>query len=270
MPTTANKGYSVPTTGTESGTWGADINVNSFGVIDTNLGGITSIALSNVPVTLSAAQAQNLILRLTGTLTGNVQVTTPCLGVTMVENATTGAFNVTLANGFGTPVFCAGGHRTIVITDGTLGPRVMGSSQIDDLATTGVVRRQSTGYLTTDTVPTTLMFEKDYNGNVVTTGVQGELYISFPCTITAATIFSDVSGSIVVDIWKAPFASYPPTVANTICAGTPPTLTSQIIVQNTTLTSWTTAVAAGDILRFNVSSATTVTRFTVALSVTRY
>jgi hypothetical protein len=270
MPTTANKGYSVPTTGTESGTWGVDINANSFGVIDTNLGGITSVALSNVPVTLSAAQAQNLILRLTGTLTANVQVTTPCLGVTMVENATTGAFTVTLANGFGTPAFCPGGHRTIVITDGANGPRVMGSSQVEDLATTGVIRRQSTGYLITDTVPTTILFEKDYNGNVVTTGIQGEVYVSFPCTITANTLFADVSGSLVVDIWKSAFGVYPPTVANTICSATPPTLASQLIVQNTTLTGWTTSIAAGDILRFNVNSAATVTRYTLALSVTRY
>ena len=270
MPTTANKGYSVPTTGTESGTWGADLNANTFSVIDTNLGGVTSITLSNAPVTLNAAQAQNLILRLTGTLTANVQVTTPCIGVTMVENATTGAFNVTLAGTIGTPVFCAGGHRTIVITDATLGPRIMGSSQIDDLTSVGVIRRQSTGYLITDSVPTTILFEKDYNGNVVPTGIQGEIYISFPCTITANTLFADVSGSIVLDIWKAPFGAYPPTVANSICAAALPTLSSQALTQNTTLTGWTTSIASGDILRFNVNSAATITRFTLALSVNRY
>jgi hypothetical protein len=39
--------------------------------------------------------------------------------------------------------------------------------------------------------------------------------------------------------------------------------------QDTTLTGWTTAVAAGDILRFNVDSATTVTRVTLSLTATR-
>jgi hypothetical protein len=39
--------------------------------------------------------------------------------------------------------------------------------------------------------------------------------------------------------------------------------------QNTTLSGWQVALNAGDILRFNVVSATTITRVTVALGVAR-
>jgi hypothetical protein len=270
MPTTANKGYSVPTTGTESGTWGTDLNTNTFAVIDTNLGGVTSIALSNAPVTLSAAQAQNLILRLTGTLTGAVAVTTPCLGLTLVENATTGAFAVTIANGFGTPVTVTQGHRTSVITDATNGPRIVGSSQLDDLATVGAIRRLSTGLLGTDSGATSISFSRDYAGNVVATGIQGDLEIPFACTITAATLLANISGSLVVDIWRTPFASFPPVVGNSICGGVYPTLSAAASSKNTTLIGWTTGVNAGDILRYNVNSAATISRFTLSLTVTRY
>ena len=270
MPTTVNKGYSVPTTGTEGGTWGTDLNTNTFAVIDTNLGGITSVALSNVNVTLSAAQAQNLILRLTGTLTGPVQVTTPCLGFTLVENTTTGAFAVTIANGFGTPVTVTQGHKTTVITDATNGPRIAGSSQLDDLATVGAIRRLSTGLLGTDSGASSISFSRDYAGNAVQPGIQGDLEIPFACTITAATLLANVSGNLIVDIWKAPFGSFPPVIGNTICAGTYPTLTAAASSRNTTLTAWTTAISAGDILRYNVNSAATISRFTLSLTVTRY
>jgi hypothetical protein len=270
MPTTAYKGYSVPTTGTESGTWGTDLNTNTFAVIDTNLGGIVTKALTNVNVTLSAAESQNLILRLTGTLTGNVQITTAAQGFTLVENATTGAFNVTFTNGVGTPVFCPGGHRTTVITDAINGPRVMGTSQVDDLLTAGVIRRQSSGYLITDSGATSISFGKDYAGNVVSTGIAGDLEVPFACTITGATLLANVAGNLVIDIWKAPFASFPPVLGNSIVSATPPTLSAAASSKNTTLTGWTTAIAAGDILRFNVNSAATISRFTLSLTVSRY
>lgn len=123
MPNTTYKGYSVPTTGTLEDTWGDEINTNSFGVIDKNVGGIAAKTLSNSNVTLSASESQMLILRLNGTISANCQVTTSCQGMTIVENLTSGAFNVTFTNGVGTPITLAQGARTIVITDSTNGPR---------------------------------------------------------------------------------------------------------------------------------------------------
>jgi hypothetical protein len=79
------------------------------------------------------------------------------------------------------------------------------------------------------------------------------------------TILADQAGSIVVDVWKDTYANYPPTNADSIAGTEKPTLSSAQQSQDLSLTTWTTTVAAGDILAFEVESATTVTRVTVAL-----
>lgn len=105
--------------------------------------------------------------------------------------------------------------------------------------------------------------------DVISTGVVGSLEIPFACTINQVTLLADQSGSIVVDIWKDTYANYPPTVADTITASAKPTLSAAEKSQDSTLTGWTTSISAGDILRFNVDSATTVTRVTLSLKVTK-
>lgn len=109
----------------------------------------------------------------------------------------------------------------------------------------------------------------DGSGSAITTGVKGFLEIPFACTITRATTLADQTGSIVIDIWKDTYANYPPTVADTITASAKPTLSSATKAQDATLTGWTTSIAAGDVLGFNVDSATTVTRVTLSLRVTK-
>lgn len=109
----------------------------------------------------------------------------------------------------------------------------------------------------------------DGGGSAITTGVKGEVTLDFACSIVAATLLADQSGSIVVDIWKDSYANYPPTVADTITASAKPTLSSAIKSQDTTLTGWTTSIAAGDVLRFNVDSASTVERATLTLKIRR-
>jgi len=116
---------------------------------------------------------------------------------------------------------------------------------------------------------TTLNFVIDGSGSVITTGVKGDMVVDFACTINSVTLLADVSGSIVVDIWKDSYANFPATVADTITAAAKPTISAATKAQDSTLTGWTTSIAAGDVLRFNVDSAATITRVTVALKVTR-
>src|SRR4029079_8241351 len=52
----------------------------------------------------------------------------------------------------------------------------------------------------------------DGGGAVITTGVKGDVQIPFAGTIAAVTLLADVSGSIVIDIWKDSYANYPPVV----------------------------------------------------------
>lgn len=115
----------------------------------------------------------------------------------------------------------------------------------------------------------TLAFTIDGGGSAITTGIKGDLRVPFKCTINSVTTLADQSGSIVIDIWKDTYANYPPTVADTITASAKPTISSATKAEDTTLTGWTTSVAAEDILRFNVDSCTTITRCVVSLKYTR-
>lgn len=112
-----------------------------------------------------------------------------------------------------------------------------------------------------------LNFVIDGGGSAITTGIAGDVFVDFACTISKVTLLADQSGSIVIDIWKAAYASYPPTISNTITASALPTLSSAAKNQDSTLTGWTKAISAGDCLRFNVNSASTVTRVVLALTV---
>jgi hypothetical protein len=94
------------------------------------------------------------------------------------------------------------------------------------------------------------------------------LPIDFACTVNQWTIVADQTGSIVVDVKRATtFAGFPTTTS--IAGSEKPTITSSTKGQDTNLTTWTTSIAAGNILEFVVDSVTTVQRVTVALMVTR-
>jgi hypothetical protein len=106
-------------------------------------------------------------------------------------------------------------------------------------------------------------------GGVISTGVKLDVEVPYTGTLTAVRMGADQSGSIVVDVWKDTYANFPPTVADTITASAKPTISAATKSQDTTLTGWTTAVTAGDILRFNVDSCSTITRCTLAFRLTR-
>lgn len=129
MATTTYKGYELQVTGSNSGTWGDTLNTDALQRIDLNLGGITTKSLTNVDVTLTTAESRSAILRLTGTLSGAVVVTTSCQGFFFVENATTGAYAVTITNGVGSAVVAPQGRRTPFIADATNGARVASTAE---------------------------------------------------------------------------------------------------------------------------------------------
>lgn len=111
----------------------------------------------------------------------------------------------------------------------------------------------------------------DGGGSTITTGIKGDVIVPYGCTITSYTAVADQSGSIVVDIWKDTYANFPPTDADSITASAPVTLSSATKATDSTLTGWGTGknITAGDILRFNVDSVTSITRLTISIAVTR-
>lgn len=107
----------------------------------------------------------------------------------------------------------------------------------------------------------------DGAGSVITTGSKGFIHVEYACTIVGNTILADQSGSCVLAISAGTYGAFP--TNSSIVASAPPTLTSAQSSQDNTLTGWTTSVAAGTVLQFSVTSATTVTRINFNLKVTR-
>jgi hypothetical protein len=145
-----------------------------------------------------------------------------------------------------------------------------GSDVIDNLAASAI----TTGTIASARLPPRIGavgLVIDGGGSAITTGIKGFLEVPFAGTITAVTVLSTdaavTSGSIVIDIWKDTYANYPPTVADTITASAKPTLASATKARDTTLTGWTTAISAGDILGFKVDSASLVLKVLVSLTV---
>jgi hypothetical protein len=103
-------------------------------------------------------------------------------------------------------------------------------------------------------------------------GSDVDVQAPFTGTITGWTMLADVSGTASVDVWKTTFAGYPPTVANTLidtgAGGLKPTL-SGAATASASVAHWTTAVTAGDCLRFHLESATGITRLLLVLAYSR-
>ena len=114
-----------------------------------------------------------------------------------------------------------------------------------------------------------IVFIIDGGGAAITTGEKGHISMPFAGEIISSELVADQSGSIVIDIWEDTYANFPPTDDDSITASAPPTLSSGQKSQDTTLTGWTTTFSEGDILAFNVDSASTVTRVTLTLKVVR-
>lgn len=144
------------------------------------------------------------------------------------------------------------------------------TGQVDWLTPTSGIEVSGTDVrMTANQRTASLGFTLDGNGAVLPTGVIGDLEVPFACTITAVRLLADQTGSVAVDIWKDTYANFPPTDADSITASAVPAITTAQKAQDTTLTGWTTSLAAGDILRFNVDSVTSITRLTLQLTVVK-
>lgn len=97
------------------------------------------------------------------------------------------------------------------------------------------------------------------------TGPKMTLRVPYTCTLTECLMLADQTGSVVLDIWKDTYGSYPPTNADSITGASPPTISAATKSVDTILSGWTTALAEDDILLFNVDSCSTITRLTVSL-----
>jgi hypothetical protein len=116
----------VQATGENSGTWGQFTNTNLL-ILEQAIGGYDAVGVtSGATLTFSngvLSNGKNQVLKLVGTITGNVNVTIPD-GIEktyIVNNATTGAHTVTFKTSSGSGVTWGATDKTtkIVYTDGT-------------------------------------------------------------------------------------------------------------------------------------------------------
>lgn len=87
-------------------------------------------------------------------------------------------------------------------------------------------------------------------------------------TISGGRLIADAVGSVVVDIRKGTLANPLPTLtgADSICGGSPPTLTGHQYVQ-LDVTAWAKTLAAGEFLQFVISGSSGIAALTLALEV---
>lgn len=202
--------------------------------------GATSIALTNANVTLTPAQFSKPIIVLTGTLTGNVQLTMPKLvGTWYVVNSTTGAFTTQLLTASGTPLTIAQGGAAFVRGDGTnvlndalqIAPATQSQHAVPMAQAAGVVGsvRNLKMYVTAVSASATLTADEI----IVETALGGVRYClpSFSKTINLGTVGAGGmdTGSAPVSGFVAIYAIYNPTTgASALLATNAATLQGQV------------------------------------------
>lgn len=111
-----------------------------------------------------------------------------------------------------------------------------------------------------------IQYTIDGGGSVPSTGAKGQVSIPVACTVTGWVITGDASGSAVVDVLRSTYSGFPTT--SSIAGSEKPTLASAQKNEDLTLTTWTTALAAGDIVQFNLNSVATCVRLNITVNVT--
>lgn len=93
---------------------------DAFDILDKAIAGTLAKSITSSDVTLSADEARNAIISLSGTLTGNRNLIVPAVSkIYLIKNATSGAFTITVKTPSGTGVVVAQGTQAFVYCDGT-------------------------------------------------------------------------------------------------------------------------------------------------------
>lgn len=113
-------------------------------------------------------------------------------------------------------------------------------------------------------------FVIDGGGATIETGIKGDLEVPFTCTIASAKAYFDQDTETTIDLWKDTFANFPPTSADTICSTSAFSTTgASADTLSATLTAWTTAITANDIIRVQVKGNNLAQKATIVLCYTR-
>ena len=185
--TSANLKLTVQQTGENAGTWGQVTNTNLL-ILEQAIGGYAAInSASGATLTFSngaLSNGKNQVLKLTGTISGNVDVTIPdsIEKTYIVENATSGAHTVTFKTTSGTGVTWSATDKgkKILYSDGT--------NIEEGVTSTGSL---ITGDITTNTI---------YTSNLTVTNNTNVSGITISDNVTAANNITTTAGNMVDQI----------------------------------------------------------------------
>jgi hypothetical protein len=108
----------------------------------------------------------------------------------------------------------------------------------------------------------------DGAGSAITTGDKGSISIPYNATLNDVTMIADVSGVCIIDILKSNFSTYPS--SSSICSTSKPTISGAIKSVDASLAGWDTNIQSGDILDFQVLSASNITKLNLTIGATKY
>jgi len=195
-----------------------------------------------------------------GTLADWLQVLAPTAGVASF-NTRTGA--VTPASGDYTVAQVTGAAplASPALTGTPTAPTAAPGTNTTQVATTAFVEAAIVAYVSVGGTMDGVAAVLDNTWEAVTPAM--------PCagTIVESWIGGNPNGSISVDVYKAARGNYG--TWTKISASAPMAISSSNEHTDSTLTGWTAAVSVGDVFRFVVTSATTITRADFALKILR-
>jgi len=124
----------------------------------------------------------------------------------------------------------------------------------------------------THSAPGSVQVVIDGGGSTITTGIKMDVYIPFGLTWTGWTAMANQSGAIQVDLWRDSYFNFPPVDGDSITGSAPIAIlatNNKAFGNASTMTGWSLAMLGGDVLRFNVDSATSIQRVTISLTYSR-
>lgn len=203
--------------------------------------------------------------------TGDVTKSAGGTALTIANDAVTFAKmqNITTDRLIGRDTAASGDPEEISVGGGL---EFSGSTSIQRSALTGDITASAGSNataLTSNLKQIAISWTIDGGGATITTGNKKGIYVPFGYDITSWAIILDQSGSIVIDVWVDTLANHPPTVADTITASAKPTVTTAVQASSSSLTGWTTSIASGRVVYFNVDSITTAQWAQITLVATK-
>jgi hypothetical protein len=184
------------------------------------------------------------------------------------------------------PIADTGAHFTATDVEAALAELATATTALDDLSDVDTTGKADQDVLTWDVGAGAWVAQAATGGpgggdtsGVVGAGWDGglavlvaphaqDVVVPFTGTLTGWRIYAPEAGTAAFGVSKSDYASFP-TFTDIVGAGTAPGVTASDHAESVSLASWTTAVTAGDVLRFTLSSVSILRQVVLVMTYTR-